>query len=39
MDHSFDHDQLNKELSELREQEGLDVQLGYDGQCINVFSF
>jgi len=36
MTHNFDHDSANAGLTELRESEGLDVQLAYDGLRVPV---
>jgi hypothetical protein len=36
MSHDFDHESTNAELAKLKELEGLDVQLAYDGQRIAV---
>ena len=36
MTHDFDHESTNAELAKLKESEGLDVQLAYDGQRIAV---
>ncbi len=36
MTHDFDHESTNAELAKLKELEGLDVQLAYDGQRIPV---
>ena len=36
MTHDFDHESTNVELAKLKESEGLDVQLAYDGQRIQV---
>jgi len=36
MTHNFDHDPTNARLAELRDAEGLDVQLAYDGQRVPV---
>lgn len=36
MTHDFDHEPTNAELARLKESEGLDVQLAYDGQRISV---
>lgn len=36
MTHDFDHESTNVELAKLKESEGLDVQLAYDGQRIPV---
>ena len=36
MTHDFDHVSTNVELAKLKESEGLDVQLAYDGQRIPV---
>jgi len=36
MTHDFDHEPTNIELAKLKESEGLDVQLAYDGQQIAV---
>lgn len=36
MMHLMDHDKVNGDLAKLKETEGLDVQLSYDGLCIPV---
>ena len=36
MTHNFDHDSTNAELAKLRDSEGLDVQMAYDGQRVPV---
>ncbi|CAM6126925.1 unnamed protein product [Calypogeia fissa] len=36
MMHTMNHDKINQELAKLRESEGLDVQLSYDGMRIPV---
>jgi len=36
MTHDFDHESTNLELAKLKDSEGLDVQLAYDGQRIPV---
>lgn len=36
MTHAFEHFAGNERLGKLLDEEGLDVQLAYDGQCINV---
>jgi phosphoribosyl 1,2-cyclic phosphodiesterase len=36
MTHDFDHESANVELAKLKESEGLDVQLAYDGQRVAV---
>ncbi len=36
MTHDFDHEPTNIELAKLKESEGLDVQLAYDGQRVAV---
>uniref|UniRef100_A0A1D1XRF6 Putative hydrolase C777.06c n=1 Tax=Anthurium amnicola TaxID=1678845 RepID=A0A1D1XRF6_9ARAE len=36
MMHLMDHDKVNRYLANLKETEGLDVQLSYDGLCVPV---
>lgn len=36
MMHLVDHDKVNEDLLKLKETEGLDVQLSYDGLCVPV---
>jgi len=36
MTHAFEHFSGNERLANLLDEEGLDVQLAYDGQCIHV---
>lgn len=36
MTHAFEHDSTNADLAMLKEREGLDVQLAYDGQRVEV---
>lgn len=36
MTHQVDHDIINSYLAQLRQSEGLDVQLSYDGLCLDV---
>jgi hypothetical protein len=33
-----DHNEINKELSELNFKEGIDIQLAYDGLFLNNFA-
>jgi phosphoribosyl 1,2-cyclic phosphodiesterase len=36
MTHDYDHESTNAELAKLKESEGIDVQLAYDGQLVPV---
>lgn len=36
MMHLMDHDKINEELARLKDTEGLDVQLSYDGLCMPI---
>lgn len=36
MMHLMDHEKVNKDLAKLKEAEGLDVQLSYDGLRVPV---
>ncbi|XP_059067108.1 putative hydrolase C777.06c isoform X2 [Cryptomeria japonica] len=36
MMHLMDHDRVNEDLAKLKEQEGLDIQLSYDGLCVPI---
>ncbi|XP_002970963.2 putative hydrolase C777.06c [Selaginella moellendorffii] len=36
MMHTMDHDKVNKQLADLKHSEGLDVQLSFDGQLVQL---